>query len=116
MRKVYLQFLTYSSILMFVSNCKKAQNLPYTAAPSASMTQNNYTAASSANMGYWLYTPENADTNLPLIVYLHGGRGSDLNLIVSRILPQFLKYGSVKSILVWKFVGSTDTVIDPTSS
>ena len=47
---------------------------------------------------YWLYTPENATENMPLIVYLHGGsgKGDDLELITSVDgFPQYLRDGRI---------------------
>ena len=37
-------------------------------------------------LNYWLYIPENATDNMPLIVYLHGGscRGDDINLLMQK--------------------------------
>lgn len=52
---------------------------------------------------YYLYTPENAKENLPLILYLHGGSGKptapevDLTLLTAGDgLPKFTKDGQVK--------------------
>ena len=47
-------------------------------------------------LNYWLYTPENAVSNMPLIVYLHGGsgKGDNLELITSVDgFPQYLQDG-----------------------
>ena len=51
-----------------------------------------------ATINYWLYTPENATENMPLIVYLHGGsgKGDDLELITSVDgFPQYLRDGKI---------------------
>lgn len=66
----------------------------------AGMSQQSFTSTSSGTIGYWLYTPQNATTNMPLIVYLHGGsgRGSDLSLVIGGSLPQFLYNGTVSNV------------------
>ena len=51
-----------------------------------------------ATINYWLYTPENATENMPLIVYLHGGsgKGDNLELIISVDgFPQYLHDGKI---------------------
>lgn len=93
----------FLSICIFLSpSCKKSKEAiieenEITAVPGmakASLVEPN------ANISYWLYTPKNATANMPLIVYLHGGsgRGSDLNLVISGSLPQFLTDASVKDV------------------
>ncbi len=64
-------------------------------APSAeaasTLTENSF-----GSMGYLLYTPANAQPDLPLIVYLHGGhgKGSDLSVLTSTDgFPQYLADG-----------------------
>ncbi len=91
-------FLGFLVLLLCAAACKKTDDQP--APTPASMSQHTYASASAGTIGYWLYTPPNATANLPLIVYLHGGsgRGSDLALVVSGSLPQFLNNGSVKDV------------------
>ena len=53
----------------------------------------------NTSVKYWLYTPENATDDMPLIVYLHGGsgKGDDLELIVAVDgFPQYLRDGIIK--------------------
>ncbi len=50
---------------------------------------------------FWLYTPENAKSGLPLIVYLHGGsgKGDDLEQITAVDgFPKYLKDGNFSEL------------------
>lgn len=89
-------------LLLLFSSCRKDDDTPEvpTTNTTASMKQQSFTASNSTTYGYWLYTPENATSNMPLIVYLHGGsgRGSNLDLVVSGSLPKFLYDSTVKDI------------------
>ncbi|WP_294958374.1 dienelactone hydrolase family protein [uncultured Flavobacterium sp.] len=90
-----------AAVLVFVSCSKDAENSEKEInTVEASMTQNSFDTGTEGVMGYWLYTPENPSTDMPLIVYLHGGsgRGSDLSLVTSGSLPKFIQDGSVKNI------------------
>ncbi len=52
-------------------------------------------------MGYLLYTPKNAQGQLPLMVYLHGGhgKGSDLSLLTDTDgFPQYLAEGKLGQV------------------
>ena len=63
------------------------QYFPSEASPSA-LTENSFDS-----MGYLLYTPANAQPDMPLIVYLHGGhgKGSDLSVLTTTDgFPQYL--------------------------
>ena len=56
---------------------------------------------------YWLYTPSNPTSNMPLIVYLHGGsgRGSDLNQITSVDgFPQYLQKGQLGNVRAYVLI------------
>lgn len=84
-------------------------------------------------MGYLLYTPKNAQGQLPLMIYLHGGHSMggtgtwDLALahpdVFRRIAPMS---GSVKTTQqtlqalsqteIWAFVGAADRVVKPEST
>ena len=53
------------------------------------------------SMGYLLYTPANAQPDMPLIVYLHGGhgKGSDLSVLTTTDgFPQYLAEGKLGEI------------------
>lgn len=53
------------------------------------------------NFNYLLYTPKNAEANMPLIIYLHGGsgKGSDLDLLTTNDgFPKYLQDGLIDSI------------------
>jgi len=46
------------------------------------------------NMSYWLYTPDNPSSKMPLIVYLHGGssKGTNLDLLMQHEgFPQYVQ-------------------------
>ena len=60
------------------------------------------TVESGQKFNYYLYTPENVTSNMPLILYLHGGSGKpnneegNLNLLTDEDgLPKFVKDGQV---------------------
>ena len=64
----------------------------------SSFVKARYESSSTSGINYWLYTPENATENMPLIVYLHGGsgKGDDLELITAVDgLPQYLRDGII---------------------
>ena len=55
----------------------------------------------AGNLNCWLYTPENATENMPLIVYLHGitGKGDDLNaMLLSDDFARWLSDGTLGNI------------------
>jgi len=105
--------------VLLTTSCKK--DTTTTADTKASMKQFSFTASNSSTYGYWLYSPKNATTNMPLIVYLHGGsgRGNDLNLVITGSLPMFLYDSTVKDIpayilmpqcpanLTWEQIGTS---------
>lgn len=50
---------------------------------------------------YWLYTPANAEENMPLIVYLHGSSGKGIEpeqLLTAGVFPKSLKEGAFGDI------------------
>lgn len=58
---------------------------------SSALTENSF-----GSMGYLLYTPANAQPDMPLIVYLHGGhgKGSNLSILIDTDgFPQYLADG-----------------------
>ena len=62
----------------------------------SALTENSF-----GDMGYMLYTPANAQPDMPLIVYLHGspGRGSDLSILTDTDgFPQYLADGLLGEI------------------
>ena len=64
-------------------------------------TQSTLTEGQYSSMGYLLYTPANAQANMPLIVYLHGGHGksSDLSILTTTDgFPQYLADGTLGEI------------------
>ena len=68
----------------------------------ASFKALSMTLESGQKFNYYLYTPENVTSNMPLILYLHGGSGKpnneegDLNLLTDEDgLPKFVKEGQV---------------------
>lgn len=64
-------------------------------------TQSTLTEGQYRSMGYLLYTPANAQADMPLIVYLHGGhgKGSDLSILTTTDgFPQYLADGTLGEI------------------
>lgn len=108
MKKPLSTFFYFLFLMFTLTSCSKSDDdiivepTPDESTPTvtATMTKNSFSSTANGNIGYWLYTPENPKDNMPLIVYLHGGsgRGTDLNLVVSGSLPQFLQNKSVKDI------------------
>lgn len=54
----------------------------------------------SGTLQYWLYIPTGAASNMPLIVYLHGGsgKGNDLSLLTADGFPQYLQSGALGNV------------------
>lgn len=70
--------------------------VPLQAAAASSFTQQTFSASGGECLRYWLYIPENAVNNMPLVVYLHGGsgKGDELSLVTeAESLPRFLQDG-----------------------
>lgn len=67
---------------------------------SSTFTEKSFKTTEGINLKYWLYTPQNATSNMPLILYLHGGsgKGNDLNLVVKDGFPKYLKNGELGNI------------------
>ena len=69
--------------------------------PTQTETQSTLTEEQYGSMGYLLYTPANAQADMPLIVYLHGGhgKGSDLSILTTTDgFPQYLAEGTLGEI------------------
>lgn len=67
----------------------------------ASITDNSIKTSELNKLNYLLYTPANAKSDMPLIVYLHGGsgKGDDLALLTNTEgFPQFLSEGKLGEI------------------
>lgn len=66
----------------------------------STFTEKSYRTTEGINLKYWLYTPKNATSNMPLILYLHGGsgKGNDLNLVVQDGFPKYLKNNELGNI------------------
>ena len=74
---------------------------PVYAGTEAVMTENTIRTSGLENLNYLLYKPENATTDMPLIVYLHGGsgKGEDLSLLTANDgFPKYLKEGALGNI------------------
>lgn len=69
--------------------------------PQETATRSTLTEGQYRSMGYLLYTPANAQADMPLIVYLHGGhgKGSDLSILTTTDgFPQYLADGTLGEI------------------
>lgn len=65
------------------------------------MHTHQYVTEEYGTINYWLYEPEMADAEMPLIVYLHGGsgKGSDPdNVLSAESLPAFIWRGQIADI------------------
>ena len=58
----------------------------------ASFTRQVFRSADGTELKYWLYTPENAVSGMPLVVCLHGGSGKGNNLELITAVDGFPKY------------------------
>lgn len=65
----------------------------------STMTQESF-VANNTTLNYWLYTPAKVESNLPLLIYLHGGsgKGSDLNTLLENGFPQYLNNGDLGNL------------------
>lgn len=52
-----------------------------------------FTKANYNGMGYYIYVPDNVDSNLPLTVYLHGAGENSINKVTKNSLPFLLANG-----------------------
>jgi len=71
----------------------------------AEASPSSFTKASisvgNTDFNFWLYTPQNAEAAMPLIVYLHGGsgKGNDLDILISNDgFPKYIYDGDLGSI------------------
>lgn len=66
----------------------------------ASFTKESIHTSEGVDLKYLLYTPENAITDMPLILYLHGGsgKGDDLDSVTKDGFPQYLKDGELGNL------------------
>lgn len=102
-----MNFRRKNTFVRFLAACI-ALSMPFAACqksvhqndPKASMSQKTFADAGNRPMGYWLYTPVPTRSDMPLIVYLHGGsgRGDDPGAVVAGSLPKFLYEGSVENV------------------
>ena len=77
-----MNFRRKNTFVRFLAACI-ALSMPFAACqksvhqddPKASMSQKTFADAGNRPMGYWLYTPVPTRSDMPLIVYLHGGSG-----------------------------------------
>lgn len=70
--------------------------------PTASaLTKECLTTANGSSFQFWLYTPQNAAPDMPLIVYLHGSscKGDDLDILMSQDgFPKYLADGEFDNV------------------
>ncbi len=71
-----------------------------------SLSQQSFKASNGTSLNYWLYTPDGASANMPLIVYLHDEscKGSDLNLILKDGFPKMLKNGEIGNMAAYAII------------
>lgn len=61
---------------------------------SSSLVQATHKCSNGQNINYWLYTPDNPGSKMPLVVYLHGGtsKGNNLDLLMQHEgFPQYIQ-------------------------
>lgn len=66
----------------------------------ADFTSSSYSASSGKKIDYWVFTPQNATANMPMIVYLHGShsQGDDLNLVLNEDFCQMVSNGDFNDV------------------
>ena len=60
----------------------------------------NYIADNGKKINYWLFTPQNRETNMPMIVYLHGShsQGDDINLVLNEDFCRIVSNGEFDDV------------------
>ena len=60
----------------------------------------SFSMGGDEKIGYWLFTPQNATENMPLIVYLHGshGQGDDLSVVLQEDFAEMVSNGDFDDI------------------
>ena len=77
-----------------------ADTLPTESAP-GTLTKEKMQTSELDTLNYLLYKPQKMSTQLPLIVYLHGGsgKGDDLDRLTSvEGFPQYIQEGKIKNV------------------
>ncbi len=61
----------------------------------SSFEAKSFLTSNGDTIGYWLFTPRNANENMPMIVYLHGshGQGDDLSTVLQDEFVQMVSGG-----------------------
>ncbi|MGN1094529.1 MAG: dienelactone hydrolase family protein, partial [Candidatus Neoclostridium sp.] len=102
MKRKIISIIVLLVVLTMLSACNVAiapdDNAPPKDLPDTPVEESVLTEGSNGVFEYLLYTPENADENTPLIVYLHGSssHGDDLSLLIKGDdLPKLLLQGEV---------------------
>ncbi|MDO4471254.1 MAG: alpha/beta hydrolase-fold protein [Bacillota bacterium] len=100
---IFISLIIIELLSVFQANETTANLLPANEelVDDSSLNPVNMEAYEANGMNYWLYIPENSDTNMPLIVYLHGfsGKGDDPEILLhTEEVPEYLMEGTLRDI------------------
>ncbi len=114
MKKVCTTIIIFCALFLFSACSDQSENSTSASLPQVTqettVTEDTMVTGTSSSfskesfgaqgytVNYWLYTPENPQDNMPLIVYLHGGtsKGDDLDLLIQKEgFPQYIYQGKL---------------------
>lgn len=84
----------------------------FSADTSSSFKACSYSISETETMNYWLFTPKNATSNMPLLIYLHGGsgKGNDINILTKNGFCKWVseeKFNDVPAYIIFPQVSSS---------
>lgn len=87
-------------------------NVVYAEDSKASFSACTFAVNETETMNYWLFTPQNATSNMPLIIYLHGGsgKGDDINILTENGFCKWVsegKFDDVPAYIIFPQVSSS---------
>lgn len=88
--------LTNAEVAAIIYKVSKIKSISVSEMQNAKFETESYISNIGNIINYWLFTPENATKNMPLIVYLHGShsQGDDINLMLNEDFCQMVANGN----------------------
>jgi len=97
-----LKTISLALAAVLTMSCTSAFSLTASAAgtDNATFEAHTFSVSSSEKMNYWLFTPENAEEDMPLIVYLHGmsQKGDDIDKLDDNGLCKWVSEGTFDDV------------------